>query len=95
MRAKRGRVECGINTITIADVLEILEKQDNKCVYTGKDFVWEYSNNYKPSIDRIDSTKGYTKDNIQLVCVIANQAKSDLTHTEFLDMVKIIYDKNF
>jgi hypothetical protein len=29
------------------------------------------------SIDRIDSNKGYTKDNIQLVCAYVNIMKSD------------------
>jgi hypothetical protein len=34
------------------------------------------------SIDRIDSKKGYIKDNIQFVCMAINQMKSDLTLDE-------------
>lgn len=34
------------------------------------------------SIDRIDSSKGYTKDNVQLVCHIVNLMKQDLTVDE-------------
>jgi hypothetical protein len=34
------------------------------------------------SIDRIDSKKGYIKDNIQFVCMAVNQMKSDLTLDE-------------
>ena len=30
------------------------------------------------SIDRLDNTKGYLIDNIQLVCMAVNQMKSDL-----------------
>lgn len=32
-------------------------------------------NSFSPSVDRKDNTKGYTKDNIQIVCWIYNRAK--------------------
>lgn len=35
------------------------------------------------SIDRIDSAKGYSLDNIQLVCVVINLMKLDMTQAEF------------
>lgn len=31
---------------------------------------------FAPSLDRIDSSKGYTQDNVQLVCTIYNIAKA-------------------
>lgn len=34
------------------------------------------------SIDRIDSSKGYTTDNVQLVCCVVNRMKSNMTHNE-------------
>ncbi len=37
---------------------------------------------YAPSIDRVDSAGGYTKDNIQVISKKANAAKSDLTIEE-------------
>jgi len=40
--------------------------------------------NTNVSIDRIDSTKGYSKDNVQLVCMAANQMKNDLSMEEFV-----------
>lgn len=39
-------------------------------------------NNTNVSIDRVDSTKGYTKNNIQLVCSIINKMKLDMTIKE-------------
>ena len=45
---------------------------------------------YKASIDRIDSSKGYIKNNIQLVGWIVNQAKSDLSNKEFIEMAHLI-----
>lgn len=38
------------------------------------------------SIDRINSSKGYTKDNVQLVTMAANQMKNDLTLDELIVM---------
>lgn len=37
---------------------------------------------YAPSIDRIDSTKGYTKDNVWVISKRANQIKNDATIEE-------------
>lgn len=92
-RGKRGRKECEEHTITVEDILKLKEEQNNKCVYSGIELVWERNNNDKASIDRIDSTKGYTPDNIQLVTKLVNQAKSDLTHNQFIGLVNIIYQQ--
>lgn len=39
-----------------------------------------------PSIDRVDNTKGYTKDNILIVSFRANELKSDSTISEMLKL---------
>jgi hypothetical protein len=39
-------------------------------------------NRYRGSLDRIDSTKGYSKDNIQIVCAQVNLMKHELTINE-------------
>jgi hypothetical protein len=38
----------------------------------------------RPSIDRIDSTKGYTKDNVQVISWRANRLKNDATLEELV-----------
>lgn len=39
---------------------------------------------HTPSIDRIDPSRGYTKDNVQLVVWIYNAAKSTFTHSDVM-----------
>ena len=91
-RLKNKRYESSIFNITYKDILELIEKQNNKCIYTGIELVYKPCNNYKLSIDRIDSSKGYIKENIQLVGWIVNQAKSNLNEEVFLNMIKMIYN---
>lgn len=37
------------------------------------------------SIDRVDPTKGYTEDNIQLVCVALNKFRINTPVNDFID----------
>lgn len=40
-----------------------------------------------PSLDRIDSTKGYVRGNVQVVCMRANRIKNDATLAELKALV--------
>jgi hypothetical protein len=91
-RERKFRFEAAIMDITTDYIKELVETQQNKCAYSGVEFIWEYGSNQKPSLDRIDSSKGYIKGNVHLVTTIVNQAKSDLMEIEFLKMVKSIYE---
>ena len=70
---------------------EIFIKQNKKCVYTGYDL---YFGNSKirgtASLDRIDSTQGYVKNNIQWVHKDVNTIKWDLSHNKFVEICKLI-----
>lgn len=46
------------------------------CCKTGIPFIYEADSPYVPSIDRINSNMGYTKNNCRLVCKIYNFAKN-------------------
>ena len=47
------------------------------------------------SIDRIDSSKGYTNDNSVPCCNYCNYGKNDLSKKDFLNHIKKIYNHNF
>lgn len=69
----------------------IFEKQQGKCFYTGVDLALTGDN--RLSIDRQDPGKGYTKDNVNLVCLKVNYMKRDISHEDFIQFCKIIGGK--
>jgi hypothetical protein len=74
-------------------IVNLAEIQKYKCALTGVVFDIE-SKWYKPSLDRIDSDKGYTLDNLRLVVWIVNHCRGDLTDQDFIDMCKKVARKN-
>tara|TARA_R110001599_G_scaffold14738_1_gene63440 strand:+ start:787 stop:1329 length:543 start_codon:yes stop_codon:yes gene_type:complete len=81
--------------ITLDDLLVQWNEQDGICPYTGiklihpKDAGSEILYN-KASLDRIDSSKGYIKCNIQFISASANLAKSTMTDEEMINFCKLI-----
>jgi len=80
--SRKDRGEIGIE---ISDIAELYESTDGHCSKTGKKFRF-YSVKEKaddqPSLDRIDSSKGYTKGNIQITCWEYNRKKGDSTDAQ-------------
>jgi hypothetical protein len=56
---------------------------------------FERDGKYIMSVDRVDSNKGYVKDNIVLCCSIINSMKNTLSTEEFFSIIKVLYLKNF
>jgi len=88
--------------INIDDIKEQYEKQNGKCALSGLKMTYEVNddseqhinNKLNISVDRIDSNKNYSKDNIQLVCSIINRMKVDLTTDKFFEICKEIAINN-
>lgn len=78
--------------LTKVDILDVLRQQSYRCRYTNCELLYEKGELNKMSVDRVDSSKGYRKDNIQIVCWKVNQAKSDLSEEEFMKMMKHIFE---
>lgn len=79
--------------ITFEYLAELLIKQDFKCALTGWDIDAMEVNKNTASLDRIDSSKGYTEDNVQWVHKMVNMTKQQYTQEEFIDMCKAVTDK--
>ena len=74
-------------------IKELLESQKYKCKYSGINFENNFHNKLTyPTIDRINSSKGYTKDNVCICTLIVNIMKNTLDISEFKDLVSKIYN---
>ena len=80
--------------LTVDYIKQLIEKQSFKCKLTGFDikFATDYKNLTKQtaSLDRIDSTKGYIKGNVQWLHKDVNFAKHSLTQERFLEICKAV-----
>lgn len=81
-RANKSGLEC---SISVEDI--VIPKV---CPVLGIPLVWATGKqtNNSPSIDRVDNSKGYTKDNIRVISMRANRLKSNMTIDEAELIVK-------
>ena len=77
--------------LTLEDLRDIWDRQGGICPYTGWELVHAKalgSHHKLPltpnraSVDRIDSSKGYVKENVQYIAFIANMAKNVFTEDQ-------------
>jgi hypothetical protein len=77
--AKRGQVFA----LTVADIVECWSNQWGVCAYSGRQMTLEAGHLHTVSIERIDSSIGYTAANTILVCQAINRMKSDFSLEDF------------
>lgn len=70
--------------------LQDIESMPLICYYTGKPLTLKTNSYYTVSLDRLDSSKGYTKDNVVLCCAFINAMKNVLTYDQFILACKAI-----
>lgn len=91
--AKHRALKRGLEfSITEEDLWSIYTRQEGKCYYSKLAF----DPSKEPltySIERVDSNKGYTVENVRLLCSSVNYMKNDLTEQQFLFLVKKIYEE--
>lgn len=73
---------------------DLMNKQNGCCKLTNVPLTWKTNSLDMASIDRIDSSKGYSKENIQLVMWHVNNLKGTLTNEETKKIIEQIITKN-
>ncbi len=68
------------------------------CEVTGLPLVLEINKDvwigrFSPTLERVDNTIGYTKENTMIVCAIYNQAKADGSHEDVLTLARALMNK--
>jgi len=75
--------------LTIEQIDDLFKKQDKKCRFTGLPLEIN-GNKGTASLDRIDSFKGYTIDNVQWVHKDVNKLKGQFSEEEFIKLCRNI-----
>lgn len=84
--------------LTIEQLVNLWNKQEGKCAISGVEMshqrVKRQHNMTNCSVDRIDSSKEYTINNVQLVCWTVNRMKGETSLEELLKWCKQIVKNN-
>lgn len=88
-------------SVTLNDLKELWERQGGICPYTGWKLIlptntgqWlEYSPD-RASVDRIDNSKGYIKDNIQFVALMYQSAKNSWSDSQVINFCRSVSQHN-
>lgn len=90
--------------ITLEDLKYTWEKQQSVCPYTNIKLKLKthsdkalntFDNPFEfASLDRIDSSKGYTSDNIEFISVGVNYLKSNFTKEQTISFINIIKEQD-
>jgi hypothetical protein len=90
VRARKGGLTYNLDA---AFLKTLLEKQHGLCAISGVPLTFTKGQGHiytNASVDRIDSAKGYTKDNVQLVANQVNTMKSNLSIDQLIDWCKFV-----
>ncbi len=85
-RTKNKQINLDLKYLT-----DMYTNQNGKCKISNIQMTIKHNDLCSISIDRIDSSNGYIKGNIQLVCRAINLAKQHLPNQAIIDFVRKIY----
>jgi hypothetical protein len=88
--AKRG-LPC---ELTRGDLLKLWKMQRGRCAYSGRVMTPRCNRLNTVSVERIDPSRGYTLDNVVLICDAVNTAKNDLSLTEYVALCRDVATRN-
>lgn len=76
--------------VTFEELADILIQQDFKCALTGWPISAMEVNSNPASLDRIDSSEGYTPENVHWVHSMVNMSKQAYSLEEFIEMCRSV-----
>jgi hypothetical protein len=80
--------------IAAEDVARWHAEQGGRCVVSGLEIGWqEVGSGHTASIDRIDSSLGYTQENCQLVHKDINMMKQSFSQEYFVQLCQAVADR--
>ena len=89
--SKRRGVE---NSLTVDDVNEIFEKQKGLCYWFNVPLIPSNQKKHpqQPSLDRLDTKKGYVKENVVLCCYSANIGRNESDEETWKNFLNVLFD---
>ena len=80
---------------TIDDLMEIFERQSGRCALSGITMTWAKGVVMPTSLslDRIDQNKGYSADNIRLLCHAINAFRGRMSDGQMIEMARAVIAK--
>jgi hypothetical protein len=89
---RRGAVSRGLSfNLKVEDFKAKWESQDGLCWYTGIEMTTTVRDPNKVSIDRVDNTQGYTRENTVLCTKRVNLMKREMSVEELRDIVRKLH----
>jgi len=85
--------------LTIEAFADLIAKSNGRCAVTGVQMDMVSPNTVArvplaPSLDRIDSRRGYVPDNVRLVCMVVNLAMSEWGEAPLLEVFRHMQNRN-
>lgn len=87
---KRARLKNFTLDFSYEYLVELYETQNGVCSYTKEQLNLSAGHKNTISVDRIDSSKGYTKDNVVLTTWAVNNCKQDLSMQDFVNLCELV-----
>lgn len=83
------------DAVTLDELMDLWEVQGGRCAVTGLSMTWKTRSREPTSIslDRIDSSQGYTKGNVRFVCWQINAFKCQWSDEKMIAMARAILAK--
>lgn len=89
IRSSKGKRQLEVE-IEVEYLEDLWEAQNGRCAITGVRMTTRFGSLFAASPDRIDSSRGYVKGNVQLVSKAANLAKGAASDVELREWINAI-----